>query len=139
MPQAAAYVKSAPARVHKVYFPDPKRSFTRADSPVGMPPFNDVATDAGQLSLVACITGQPKKKKRDCEFTSGKVLTVHDGEFEVKLLEARTGKLVETRTFKGTSSGCPTFHKFWGQHDDVLTKVDAGLGKYLAGLEARPR
>jgi hypothetical protein len=140
VPQAAAYVPKTAAKVHVVYFPDAVRSDTRDDPPKGMPELDDTKADAAQYALVACVTGQAKKKRRDCEFSSGKVLVLNDGEFELQLFEARTGKRVETRTFKGTSpDGCPFLHKFWGQKDDVMTKVDASMGKYLASLERPAR
>ncbi len=136
VPQAAAYTRGAPAKIHLVYFPDEPQSFAREDLPTGMPPLDPLENDASEYKLVACITGKPQKKKRDCTFTSGKTLLVHDGEFEVRLHEAKTGKLVETKSFKGTSpSGCPLTHKFWGSNDKVMTKVEPGLAKWIATLE----
>lgn len=138
VPEAPAYVAGTPTKVHTVYFPDTKRSFTRQSLPKNMPEADKYDGDASEFALVACVVGQPKKKKNDCEFTNSKVLGLYDGDFAVKVIEARTGKLVETKSFKGSSpQGCPMFHDFWGQRDEVMTQIEPAFGKYVATYEGR--
>lgn len=140
VPQAVAYVPGSPTRVHLAYFPNEQQTFVREELPDGFPTLDDVDADASPFALVACVTGIPKKKRQACDFDSGKVLTIYDGVFEVRLIEARTGKLVETKTFKGTSpGGCPDLHKFWGSNDDEITRVEPGLRKYIDGLQSHSR
>jgi hypothetical protein len=140
VPEAAKYTPGQPAKVHLVYFADEPQSFSREDLPAGMPPLDELEGDAGGYALVACVTGKPEKKKKSCDYSSGKTLNLHDGQFEAKLFEAQTGKLVDTKSFKGTSpGGCPTLHKFWGSNDRVMTKIDPGFAKWLTGLEGKKR
>jgi hypothetical protein len=92
--------------------------------------------DLSQYELVACVTAKLKAKKKDCEFSSGNVLELHEGEFEVRLMEAHTAKLVETKSFKGSSPGaCPVIHSFFEQREKEMLKVEPAFEKYLAKLQ----
>jgi len=139
VPQAAAYQAGDKKRaVHMLYFPTAEQSFTREDLPDGLAPAGAPEDDVSKYSLVACVTGKPLKKKQDCSFTSGKVLELHDGEVEVALREAATGKLVETKTFKATSAGCPYSHKFFGNRDKRMLRVEPAFSAYWGGLTGTP-
>lgn len=48
-----------------------------------------------------------------------------------------TGKIVETKSFTGTSSAasCPFLHEFWNKDDQLITKVEPALAKYLGAFE----
>jgi hypothetical protein len=132
VPQAAAYTPADGAKIHLLYFPNDEQSWTRTDPPKGFPAFDDNGADAAGYELVACVTGKPAKKKRSCKFMLGDVLETYDGELEVVLREARTGKIVETKSFKATSpGGCPATHKFWGKTDRIMKTVDPAFGKWL--------
>lgn len=134
-PQAAPMKDGPHGPVHIVYFPTATQSFTREDLPSGLESKNLETLDVSQVQLVACVTGKPEKKKRSCNFTAGKVLELHDGEFEVALYEARTGKLVEKKMFRGTAGTCPVSYKFFRQVDQVMTRIDPGFKAYIKKLE----
>ncbi len=81
------------------------------------------------------MTGRPKKKKRDCRFTT-KTLEMWDGEIEVEVRESATAKLVETKTFKASAGRCPITHKFWKHREIYMSKPASGFFKYLKELES---
>lgn len=134
-PQAPPLSPTGHRSVHLVYFPTANRSFTREDLPAGLELTNEAESDASQLQLVACVTGKPLKKKSACTFTGGNVLELSEGEFEVTVYEAHTGKLVETKAFQGTSGRCPITYKFFGQVDKVMTKIAPSFRAYIKQLE----
>lgn len=139
VPQAAPYEAGDKKRaVHVLYFPTAEQSFSREDAPEGLALAGTPEEDVTKYELVACATGKPINKKASCDFTGGKVLEVYDGDVEVAVREAKTGKLVETKTFKGTSSGCPYSHKFFGNPDKRILKVEPGLQVYLGSLTGTP-
>lgn len=139
IPQAAAYKPGDNKRgVHLVYFPTAEQSFTREDMPDGLLPTEPFDDDVTKYELVTCVTGKPMKKKADCDFTGGKVLEIHDGEIEVATYEAKTAKLVEKKTFKATSSGCPYTHKFFGARDKRMLKVEPAFQTYWGTLTGSP-
>jgi hypothetical protein len=84
--------------------------------------------------LVACVTGKPAKKKRDCRFVT-KTLELWDGEVEVVLRESATAKVVETKTFQASAGRCPSTHKFWKNREIYFGKLEPAFFKYLARLE----
>ncbi|HMR79545.1 MAG TPA: hypothetical protein PKD61_30770 [Polyangiaceae bacterium] len=84
--------------------------------------------------LVACVTGKPKKKKRDCRFMT-KTLEMWDGEVEVELRESATAKVVETKVFKASSGRCPATHKFWKDREIYMGTLEPAFFKYLDTLE----
>ncbi|MEZ4221794.1 MAG: hypothetical protein R3B13_12755 [Polyangiaceae bacterium] len=140
VPQAAAFdpKRTGRRRVHPVYFPDEKQSRASQDLPEGLPPQRDQEGNAADYELVACVTGKPLKKRRDCKFMNGNVLELYDGEVEVAVYEAKTAKLVEKKSFKASSpGGCPWSHKFWGSRDTHLKKLDPGVQRYVDQLEGK--
>jgi hypothetical protein len=135
VPQAAKYSASGTHRVHLAYFPSDEQSITSEDFPSGYPTVDEGRIDPAKFDLVACVRGVVGKKKATCPFTGGKTLELYDGDFEVTLRESRTGKVVETKTFTGSSSAyCPELHKFWGTTDRMMAKIDSSFGKWLTGL-----
>jgi hypothetical protein len=139
-PQAAAYEGRGDTRVpvHLVYFPTAGQSNVIEGSPDGISPSRSSAEDPMAIPLVACLTGKPQKKKATCAFTGGKQLEMYDGEIEVAVYETATRKLVETRSFKATSRGCPWSHKFYGNVDKRMDKAEPALARYLKSLEGGP-
>lgn len=135
IPQAAAYTKSGKHPTYLVYFPFAMHSSTTDDVPENLGAPGSSEQDVGAVQLVACVTGEPQKKRAACEFTGGKTLELSDGEFEVAVMEAKTGKLVEKKRFKGTSGTCPISHSFWGTVDKVMTKIDPSFAPWLKQLE----
>ncbi|NUO52399.1 MAG: hypothetical protein HOV80_26425, partial [Polyangiaceae bacterium] len=136
IPQAAPYKPGSGTRnVHLVYFPTTEQGNTRQELPENLVFPETPEEDVTKYELVACVRGVPKKKKASCDFTSGKVLEMHDGEFEVSMFEAMTGKLVEKKTFKGTSSGvCPFSYKFYGDRDQIMQKIDPSYLTYWGAM-----
>ncbi len=139
IPQAAPYKPGAGKRAaHLVYFAQATQSSTREDLPDGLSTTDPVEEDVTKYELVACVTGKPLKKKADCDFTSGKVLEIHDGEIEVAMYEAATAKLVEKKTFKATSGACPYSHKFFGNRDKRMLTVEPAFQAYWATMTGAP-
>lgn len=137
VPQMPAYdrSKSGPRGLRTVYFGGVEQTFTTSNLPDGFPPNASEAEGVDSVELVACVTAIPRKKIRECEFTGGGVLETHDGEFEVEVYEAATRKLVEKKSFKGSSPrGCPVLHKFWGQRDKRMTRIEPAFRQYLEKL-----
>jgi len=133
-PQAAAYVPTGPHPIHVVYFPTATRSFTRADLPAGLEQASALKTPVRDVQLVACVTGVPQQKVMSCKFAGGKVLELSSGDFQVEVREARSGKVVEKKTFPGTSAGCPASYAFFNNVDKVMTKVSPTFGAYIKQL-----
>jgi hypothetical protein len=135
-PQAPAYDKSEGAKrgVHVAYRPTPELPFTLKTRPKGLPRRGADEGDPAKIQLVACVTGKPEKKTKDCEFTGGKVLELYDGQLEFSVREAATAKVVETKTFPATSNGCPLDHRFYNQRDKYLAEADKSARDYLAKL-----
>lgn len=137
IPQTAPYKADAPGKrgVHLVYFATEAQSNTRRDAPDGLFPGAEPEADPTKYQLVACATGKPQKKKANCEFISGEVLEIYDGEVEVAVYESATAKLVEKKTFKATSAICPSTHKFFGKNDKRMMKVEPAFAAYMKKLE----
>jgi hypothetical protein len=140
VPSAAPYKPGSGKRnVHLAYFPTTEQGNTRQEVPDNIVFPETPEEDVTKYELVACIKGVPKKKKAECDFTSGKVLEMHDGEFEVSMFEAATGKLVEKKTFKGTSSGvCPFSYKFYGDRDKIMQRIEPAYLTYMATMTGEP-
>jgi hypothetical protein len=138
VPQAPAYDPKAPGprKVNVVYFPTPTTSFRSEDWPKGMPqPTPPPGGDVSAYPAVACVTGKPLKKKKSCPYLGGKTLELDDGDVELKLVETRTAKVLETKTFRATSPGaCPSSHAFANGYQRML-QVEPAFGKYLAELQ----
>lgn len=133
LPQTAAYDKAKPSGLFVSYRPTDLHPFTMETRPSGLPT-NDAIKDAKSVALVACVTGKPAKKKQACNFLSGNVLELQEGEVEVSIYESATAKLVETKTFKASSDGCPTSYKFFDKVDPYFGKVEPQVTQYLKSL-----
>jgi hypothetical protein len=129
-----------PHSVRVVYRPAPEMSYSNPSQtrPKGLP--DNAASDANPLGTryVACVTGKPGVVKRKCEFTGGRVLALEDGDLDVQVYEAATGKLIETKTVHATSSlQCPLTHTFWGVTDPMFETLDKAGADYFKELVAR--
>jgi len=133
---AAPYAPAAASRgVTIAYRPTEELPYTVEDRPRGLERPAAASVDVAKVGLVACVTGKPTKKKRDCAFSGGKVLELSDGEVSIEVREATTGKLVEEKTFPATSDRCPANYKFYGSRDVYFEKLDPAGMKYLKSLE----
>ncbi len=132
-PQSAAYDKDSKDKRNIRVAWRPAEEYSYLDEP----PFDRrVASNSGvsKHQLVACVTGRPKKKKRNCRFTT-KTLEMWNGEVEVELRESATAKVVETKTFKASSGRCPITHKFWKNREIYMGKLEPAFFRYLKKLE----
>lgn len=133
---AAPYVPTDTSRgVTIAYRPTEDLPYTVEDRPRGLERPAAASVDVAKVGLVACITGKPAKKKRDCAFSGGKVLELSDGEVSVQVREATTGKLVEEKTFAATSDRCPASYKFYDSRDVYFEKIEPAGTKFLKSLE----
>jgi hypothetical protein len=115
-----------------VYFNDEKASFSNR-LPSGI---DDVAEgkDAANYTTVMCVTAKPEKKKQSCDFYD-RTLELYDGEFEVVAREARTAKIIETKTFKGTSGACPSVYTFGSATTKKwMSAIDPSFKEWAAKL-----
>jgi hypothetical protein len=51
---------------------------------------------ADAIALVVCVRPTESKKVRDCKFGKGRRLELHDAAFEIRVLEAKTAKVLAT-------------------------------------------
>lgn len=120
-----------------VYFPNATTSFTNEDVPKGLT-MGSSDSDPSHYAYVMCVTGKPEKKKRSCTFLgTTNELGIYDGTFEVELREARTAKVVETKTFTGTSAGCPGSYKFKGPADQRILTIAPTFREWVTEVSAR--
>lgn len=79
-------------------------------------------TKASAFSLVVCVTPKEHTKVLDCPFKNGSHLEVHDGSFEIRVLEAKTAKQLATETvaLKNQMKVCPGVWNFWSKRDISL-------------------
>jgi len=92
-----------------VYFNDEASSYANR-FPDGIEDAAD-EKDVASYTNVICVTAKPERKRQSCDFYD-KTLELYDGEFEVVVREARTAKVVETKSFAGTAGYCPSSHRF---------------------------
>ncbi len=64
-----------------------------------------------KTSIAVCMTSTRGAKFRDCEFTSGSSLAVYQASWKVDVVEASTGKVLQTKAFTGKAE-CPTIWSF---------------------------
>jgi hypothetical protein len=135
IPQAKAADEHGALKV--VYFPTATTSFANEDVPSGFA-MGSTNKDAAQYSYVACVTGKPATKKGSCDYLgTTSLLGIYDGTFDVELREVRTGKVVETKTFSGTSSGCPDTYKFKGTNDQRIMKIEPAYRTWIQSVAER--
>jgi hypothetical protein len=120
-----------------IYFPTATTSFVTDDWPDGLVEGSS-DKDVTQYAYVMCVTGKPEVKKKSCDYlgTTNRLGT-YDGSFDVELREAQTGKVVEKKTFKGASSGCPDTYKFKGPDDQRILTIEPKFRKYEQSIAAR--
>ena len=120
-----------------VYFPTATTSFTNEDVPKGLA-MGSSDRDPSHYAYVMCVTGKPAKKKGSCDYLgTTSLLGIFDGTFDVELREARTAKVVETKTFTGTSAGCPDTYKFKGSADERILTIEPAFRTWVAEVAAR--
>lgn len=76
---------------------------------------------ADAYSIVVCVDVKDHKKVRDCPFPKH-ALELHDATFQIRVLEARTAKVLadETVDLKHNLKKCPTAWNFWSERDVSL-------------------
>ena len=67
--------------------------------------------EAKDVQLIACVDPKNQKKVESCEMKNGAVVEVYDTDLEVRIVAAKTGKVLETKTFSAKGGQCP-FMKF---------------------------
>jgi hypothetical protein len=133
-PQVAKGKLGERPTVFVAYRPEEGFSWGMPARPRGLPG-NELAEKSPESArYVACVTGKPSKKKQSCAFMMGNVLDVYDGELDVVVRETATGKVVGTKSFKASSSGCPSTHMFWGNKDPYFERVEAGVAEFVWGF-----
>ncbi len=133
-PQAARAKLGEARTVYVAYRPEEGFSWGQDARPEGLPSNELVEKNPASAQFVACITGKPETKKQSCDFMMGSTLEIYDGPLEVVVRETATGKVVGTKSFKATSSRCPSTHKFWGAKDPYFQKVEAGVAEFVYGF-----
>lgn len=135
LPQAKKPGESGALKV--VYFPTATTSFANEDVPKGLA-MGSTQKDPSQYAYVMCVTGKPETKKASCDYLgTSSLLGIYDGTFQVELREARTGKIVETKTFTGTAGGCPDSYKFKGANDERIMMIEPAFRTYVQEVAAR--
>lgn len=133
-PQAGRSKPGEQRTVYVAYRPEAGFSWGQEDRPDGLPSNESAEKNPASARYVACITGKPETKKQSCEFMMGSTLEIYDGPLEVEVRETATGKVVGTKSFKGSSSRCPNTHKFWGSKDPYFQRVEAGVADFVYGF-----
>lgn len=79
-------------------------------------------TTVGDTELVACITRSSRFLER-CEYDQGHVLVRRTGIVKVRLVAARTGRVVDSFTLKADPDACGYMEFFSGQTDVEVGEV----------------
>lgn len=82
--------------------------------------------EAQKVSVAVCMTSTRGEKAEDCEFSGGSKVTMYKAKWKVDVVEASTGKVLQTKEFQGKVD-CPSI---WSA--DKGTEFDA-----LPGDDAR--
>lgn len=64
-----------------------------------------------KTSIAVCMTSTRGAKANDCAFTGGSSLTVYSADWKIDVVDASTGKVIQTKAFKGKTE-CPTIWSF---------------------------
>lgn len=71
--------------------------------------------------LVVCVTTKEHKKAKDCAFPKQHVLELHDATYQIRVLEAKTAKVLADETKALKSDGrCPSVYGFTGEREVSL-------------------
>lgn len=77
-----------------------------------------------RVSVALCMTSTRGQKAQDCAFSGGKSLAMYNASWKVDVVEASTGKVLQTRTFAGKNE-CPSIWSFdKGNEYDALPGGD---------------
>ena len=131
-PVTSAGKPGTPGAAKVVYFNDASSSFSNV-MPSGI---EDVADegDVASYTTVVCVTAKHEKKLQSCDFYD-KTLDLYAGSFDVVVREARTAKVIATKSFKGSSGYCPSSYTFDGARSKKwMTSIDPSFKPWLATL-----
>ena len=128
-PRAAAYEKkpgqtSFAAMLHRASESESFMALTSFDLEAWKAPTDE------QVQLVICSTEKSRKKKESCKFDDPPpvhVLDVYSATYESVLREARTGKILATKTVNVPAMSCPMSWSFRGTHEDHIPRPDGEL------------
>jgi hypothetical protein len=143
LPQTAAYVPASkePRHLYATFRQTDGAPFSIDNVPNGFYTDRPPEEDPRAYQLVACVTGKPEKKARDCRFDGDGIVEIHDGTVEVAIHESATAKLVEKKTFRAAGGTCPFIYKF--EHNSntgvVLGALEPAYRRYLDGLSNLPK
>ncbi|MFO0591953.1 MAG: hypothetical protein U0441_30685 [Polyangiaceae bacterium] len=138
-PRAAAYEKkpgqtSFAAMLHRASESENFMALTSFDLEAWKAPTDE------QYQLVICSTEKSRKKKESCKFDDPPpvhVLDVYSATYESVLREARTGKILATKTVNIPAMSCPMSWSFRGTHEDHIPRPDGELkapfGSFVGG------
>lgn len=77
-----------------------------------------------RVSVAVCMTSTRGQKAQDCAFMGGNSLTMYAASWKVDVVEASTGKVLQTKTFTGKNE-CPSIWSFdRGKEYDALPGDD---------------
>lgn len=76
---------------------------------------------ADAYALVVCVDVKESRKAKECPFPTH-TLELHDATFQIRVLEARTAKVLadETVNLKHALKSCPSVWNFWSARDVSL-------------------
>lgn len=83
------------------------------------------------------VAGKDRPRRYDTFHGTTSELRIYDGTFEVELREARTAKVVETKTFTGTSAACPGSYKFKGSADQRILAIAPKFRDWVTEVSKR--
>jgi hypothetical protein len=95
------------------------------------------AEQAESYELVACVTIKSRKKVKECKFDSKtpvRYLDLNDASYELRVLEAKTGKLVDQKNVElKAESRCPMFFMFREERESKDPVYEQALIQFAKG------
>lgn len=130
VPGAALHTPGAKGQV-RIFVHDEDGRSTSSFAMFGELDTKSEPEDGMKYDVVACVTERRGAKVRDCRFDGGATLAIHAATFEVNVVEARTSRVLETKTFASvTKDACPYMWNF-GNGDHAALRAVPAAGKYL--------
>lgn len=127
---AAPYEKGKPTRI-LIQYTDANGRGAPPPSPL---PFTSASTKhTPEIGLVACVRARPEKLLKTCEFKGKSKLDLYDGSFDVEIVEARTAKVVEKKSFKAgpQETVCPEIRMMKSDNEKTIDRADKSIDAYI--------
>lgn len=93
---------------------------------------------ASDAQLVACSRVQTKSKVRECRFDQSapvRFLELYDATYTVSLHETATGTKLAEKIVETKASGCPMFHTFSGERDELYPSLNLELVELVSPFQ----